>query len=385
VACDTIGRLQKKTLVWAPKAVLTAWRRVAQAMGVSELLSDVVNPEQLQRGNTPYFQNNRWNLPKDAMLIVDEVHQGCSGAKSQQTQMLALTKAWNIRVLMQSATPSDSPLKLRAVGYLLGLHNYTSGGFYNWCRQNGCFQPPYHNGLQFVKGRKAAAIMQGIHQKIEDRIIRVRKQEVPGFPENEIQTCLYDLKQEYKEEVDKIYAEMDAKLKEPGANEMVEVLRARQRTERYKVPLLVDLTKDFVEEGNSVVVFCCFRETLDALASEISYPSVRIWGEQTKNERDLAIDLFQDNKVPVMLATQQAGGVGISLHDVRRERPRVSLMTPGYRASDMVQAFGRIHRDGGTKALQKIVLCAGTVEERVLRNFEGKLRNIEALRDGDLK
>jgi hypothetical protein len=388
LAADTIGRLQRKTLVWAPKSVLTAWRKVAYEMGVADLLLDCINPEQLIRGNTAHFKENKWLLPPDAMLIVDELHQGCSGANSQQTQVLALTKAWNIRVLMQSATPATSPLQMRASGYLLGLHGYTSSSFYGWCRRNGCFQPPYCNGLAFPKGPKGAAIMRGIHEKIQDRIVRIRIKDVPGFPTCEIQPRLYDLKKDYLADVNKIYAEMEARIKEPGANEMVELLRARQRTERYKVPLLRDLTLQRLDDGLSVVVFTCFRETLDSLAKDLTandIPTVRIWGEQTREERDIAIQEFQANKARCLLATQQAGGVGISLHDLAGDSPRTALMTPGFRAADMVQTFGRIWRDGGTPVVQQIVLVAGSVEERVYRSFQAKLNCIDSLRDGDLK
>jgi superfamily II DNA or RNA helicase len=133
-----------------------------------------------------------------------------------------------------------------------------------------------------------------------------------------------------------------------------------------------------------VVVFCCFRDTLEKLAEALPLTTARIWGEQSREERDAAVARFQNGEVSCLLATQQAGGVGISLHDLSGLRPRRSFFTPGYSAAHMVQSLGRVWRAGGGKVIQQIVLAAGTVEERVYHTVQRKLKCIDALRDGDL-
>ena len=80
----------------------------------------------------------------------------------------------------------------------------------------------------------------------------------------------------------------------------------------------------------------------------------------------------------------QACSVALSLHDELHERPRVSLISPSYSASDVIQALGRIRRVGGTTATQKIVLAAGSVEERVAEAVQRKIDCIGTLSDRDL-
>ena len=109
-----------------------------------------------------------------------------------------------------------------------------------------------------------------------------------------------------------------------------------------------------------------------------------IHGDQKPEERQAEIDRFQNNESTVMLAMIQAGGVGISLHDVKKERPRASLLTPGFNASETVQALGRIWRAGGTPTTQQFVLAANTIETRVHERVSAKLNNISALNDGDM-
>jgi hypothetical protein len=356
-------------------------------MGCADRIIGIVNPERLRFKN-PWFHGDMWHVPKDAMITWDEVHKGASGPKTLTTRFLALTKAQHIPVLAMSATIADSPLKMRGLGFLLGQHKFNQADFYAWCRKHGCKNSPWHSGLEFPKGPKGAKAMQQIHAAIADRLVRIRIADVPEFPENQILANLYDLEDKYRDEINAIYEEMDETIKKGGTNPLTEQLRARQKTELLKVPLLRDLAVEAIEEGKSVVVFVNFRESLFALQSEIA-SSIEgtcgvIYGGQKDAERNGHIDAFQANLIPCIVAMSQAGGVGISLQDLKQERQRVSFITPSYNAVEMVQCLGRIHRAGGTKTVQTFCLVAETLEEKIHGAIQRKLNNIAALNDGDL-
>jgi hypothetical protein len=58
---------------------------------------------------------------------------------------------------------------------------------------------------------------------------------------------------------------------------------------------------------------------------------------------------------------------------------------PTYKADELIQCLGRIYRAGGLgSVVQRIVLVAGTVEERVYRRLQFKINNIATLTDDDL-
>jgi len=383
-ACGVAKALiERKPLVITPKSVMTSWRRVMADFDLRP--RDVLNVEKLKTGKTLWLKQGQWQLPPDTFLIWDEVHKGASGPKTQTTQLLALTKAYKIPVLMLSATVADSPLKMRAIGYLLGLHQYNEGSFYSWCRKHGCYMSPFHRGLDFTKGPTGQAAMLRIHEAMKPFMVRTRIDEIPEFPECDTQAELYDLDMEYRNEINAIYAEMDEALQKPHANPMTERLRARQRTELLKVPLLVDLANEAVEEGRSVVLFVGFRETLAKLAEALAAHGVStILGRQKEEDRTKAMDAFQLNDHRVCVAMIQAGGVGVSLHDVKHERPRTAYITPSDSSVEIKQCLGRIHRVGGTKAVQQFVLISETVEEKVYNNITNKLSRLDALNDGDL-
>jgi len=381
VALFAAKQLGLPVFVISPLAVHTMWRQTAAAIGVPVI--DVINTEKVSRASTPYY-DTKWHLPPGCLVVWDEVHKGASGIKSLATEALARLKAMvpGVKVLVQSATIADSPLQLRGLGYLLDLHKFNPASYYGWCRQHGCKNSVFHSGLEFPKGPKGASYMRKIHEAIRDRMIRLKIADIPDFPECETQATLFDLDAEYTKEINDIWETFDEELKKPNTNPLTEMLRARQRTELMKVPLLIDLVEQYLEENCSVIVFVCFRDTLAALELKFGPRAALIHGDQ--KDRDAHIAMFQNNERHICIATAQAGGVGVSLHDVKHERLRVALLTPSWSASDTKQCLGRVHRDGGTKALQIFVLAANTVEERIHKQLNMKLDRLSALTDADL-
>ena len=412
LAAQTIRDLGIPTLVVCPKIARSQWREVLDGMGASKHVLDVINPENLiaSRKQQWYSHEDGWrNIPPGpALLVFDEVHRGAGGiykrvagskkgSGCKQSLMLA---RWVNRstpghkVLLMSATPADSPLKMQAIGYLMGFHDYYVGSFYGWCRANGCsFVEKNRAGqmaLEFTKNKaKATEIMKAIRAKMGDRFISVGPSEIPGFPEETVETVLVDLAKADHDALVKAYEEMPKNIREikPGTDEMVKLLRLRQQAEFAKAEAIAQMAVEAVEDGCSVFVCLNFTDARLRVENYLSEHGVRfsnIYGGQNDKERQAGIDAFQDNRVHVMVGMSSACGVALSLHDVKHERPRVSLISPGWSSSELKQALGRIRRVGGTTATQKIVLAAGSTEERVARAVRRKVENLDALVDGDL-
>jgi SNF2 family DNA or RNA helicase len=207
------------------------------------------------------------------------------------------------------------------------------------------------------------------------------------FPENTVLAEAFDLPEtEAAEEAEEAFEELENS--EEGAsdeNPLTVSLRARQASELAKMPIFADLTAESLEEGNHVVCFLNFTESLEALGDQLRKKKIEyavIAGND--KDRDGVIKNFQENKTPVLLVMIQAGGVGISLHDLHGT-PRTSLISPPYSTVELKQALGRIHRAGAkSKAVQRIIFAAGTIEESVCRKLKSKLRNLDALLDGPI-
>jgi len=373
--------LGKPVGIICPKAVIPSWKDWCKKAGVEPMF--ILNYEKLRAGSSGFgdFQKGVWvwqNLPQDTLLIWDEVHK-CKGANSLNGKMLVTSRPFY--TLMLSATFASNPLDMRSTGFVLGLHKYVD--FFPWCIKNGVKKAPW-GALAYFGGKSKLA---NIHKSMGDKASRIRISELgDAFPDNEIFAEAYDCG-----DVQGVYDDLQNKLAELQASKaadrphpMTEILRARQEAELIRVPVLVDLAEALLDEERSVVIFCNFRNTIDTIATKFKNPSY-IWGDQKDDERQEMIENFQNNLSHVMICQIQSGGVGVSLHDTLG-RPRSSLICPTYSAVDLKQALGRIHRAGSkSKAVQKIIFAADSIEEQVMKKVKAKLKNIETLNDGDIE
>lgn len=412
LASQTILDLKIPTLVVCPKIARSQWRGVLEGMGASKYVLDVINPENLivSKKQQWYSHDEGWkNIPPGpALLVFDEIHRSCSGIykrtagskKGTGCKQALMVARWVNRstpghkVLAMSATPAESPLKMQVIGYLMGFHDFLVGSFYNWCRANGCrFVEKNRAGamaLEFTKNKKeSAAVMSRLREQMGDRFLSVGPDDIPGFPEEVVETTLVDLAKEDHDALVRAYEEMPRNIKEikPGTDDMVKLLRLRQQAEFCKAGVLAQMAVEHEADGLSVFIcvnYTSCRERIEAALRKEGVEFANIYGGQNERDRQAGIDAFQANEVHVMVGMSSACGVALSLHDVHHVRRRVSLISPNYSVAELTQALGRIRRVGGTSAVQKIILAANSVEERVKRALDRKGCAMSALVDGDL-
>jgi superfamily II DNA or RNA helicase len=386
IACDIAKDLGLPAFAVVPKVSIPAWTRELDDRGVDYY--DVINYEKLRTGKTPYGKwldgRNRiwkWNLPERTLVIFDECQRG-KGMNSQNARMMWGAKPYS--TLCLSATAAKDPTEMKALGYLLGLHNLRD--FWKWAKANGC-KPGIFGGLQF---EGTAENLDKIHHQIfpEHGSGLTYKDLAEFFTETEINTTPLDfgdeIKQLYKEMGDELLELSKRASSDSSVEELTIRLRARQKAELLKVPYMVERTYDFLDEGRSVVLFVNYTQTLLALKERISNVCDVgvIAGIDTKN-RQKYIDDFAQDKLRVIVANSKAGGVSVNLQDVRGQYPRVSILSPDDDEKAILQALGRIHRLAGKTPTQQYVLfAAGTIEEEVEANCRQKMINIGIVNEG---
>ncbi len=377
--------LKRKVGVLCPKSVVPHWRRALEDCGADVLF--ITNYEQAKLDK---FQHGgwlirgrkyAWNVPEDTLLIFDECHR-CADRTTQNAKMMTAARSASshggVKVMAMSATAAKDPLDLYALGFLLGLHQ--GADFLGWCCNHGVRRGTF--AWEFRGGR--AALDKLHHDIFPAHGYRASYSDLPDFPASTVEALAVEVAS--PSEVDALFESVRVleELEGMATEAVVARLRARQKTELLKVPAMLELIKDHVREGQSVCVFVNFLDTIDALMNKLKGASCVVGG-QNAEMRQLEIDLFQADDRRVIVCQSQAGGVGISLHDVRGEFPRVSLISPPESARSLIQILGRIHRTGAkTPAIQKIVFADGTVETRVRRTVERNAKQIDTLNDGDL-
>jgi len=389
VACHIAKEMGLPVVIICPKIVIPHWKRELAEMGI--VPEEVINYEKLKRGNRLIAKlgkkNFRWLLERPHLLVWDEVHS-CRSPFTLNSQMLIAAKQAGHYNLMLSATACKDPTEMRAIGYALGLHslNKPEGGlrsWFSWMLGYGCTKDPWNNWV--LRRKECLTDLNRI--LYSTNCSRLTPADLPtAFAANHVITeplafaSLRDIAKFYEQHG--LTPEIVEQFIENGGaspHVLVEILRARQMAEAAKVPDVIEMITDAVAEGYSVAVFMNFSDTISALAKAFPDASI-IVGGQSEMVRETNVQRFQNNEAKVILANLSAGGVGVSLHDIHGGHPRMSLISPTFNTAEYIQTLGRVHRAGAkSPALQRVLVAAKTIEEKVLTKLEEKRKALETL------
>lgn len=353
-----------------------------------------------RKRTAPVYGNFSYH-PAVRFLIFDEEHR-CNGLDSLNAELLIAARRQGIKTLCLSATLAQSPLQMRALGYALDFHadkreyDILRAGklievpsFFSWVHRYKCRQDQRFGGMHWFAGAEdQKRIMKEIRDQIfPSRGIRIRSEDILGFPKRVILPELYEVPEageqyeRMKEAIEKlrITSLSDKNPEHP----LTLILRARQKIELLKVPIAAELAEDDFEKGHSIVFFVNFRQTIDELLK--FFPDAGVIDGQTGN-RDGVIDSFQANELRRLIVNNEAGGVCLSLHDLHGDFPRMGYFFPNFSATSADQVFGRLQRDGGkSTCYYRVILAENTVESRIYSALRRKLGAMGALMDGTLE
>jgi len=405
-----------KPIVLCPKAVSISWKRVLDMFGVEYLgisnyemfkgmkwyaydenttdtdeLGKATRCDYITKKGKGAEMRYEWvGLEDNVLIIFDEAHR-CKNHKSINSKLMLSTKDLTARKLLLSATIADKPKFFATFSVMLD--------FCESVEHYRMFKRKLEIGKaktvnQYLKNGENVAMLK-LHEMIfPDHGSRMRIKDLgDAFQKNQISAETYVMDEETVKGIRDAYSSICAISVQAEAREqeascpLAIMIRARQKVEALKVKTMADLAVDHLENGNSVVVFINYLDTMDLMMEALSdrgFPvKLVIKGGQSMKERQGIVDMFQEDKEHIIICQIQSGGVGIGLHDTIGDRPRVSIISPSWSAQDLMQTFGRIHRSGGkTVCLQKMVYCHGTVEDRICKIVNQKLLNYLQLNDG---
>lgn len=369
-------------LLYNKKPLVTRTKRKFSAQ-ISAMTMKFGGVETLEYKNRYDFE---WHTPPGSILIFDEAHVACN----EESQNYALWTASRGRTSIScSATFADRPSRLKGLFSVLRI--MPEEQFDDWLLERGHFLNQYNTVESLTAVDDMKTINKVLYPKYGYRLSYDDPTVKDFFPECIIQTEIIDLGKKITLQQNAEYEAMIKRAEEyktqgKQAQVLVADLRYRQYAELLKADVLVDMIKDYMNEGFFVCVFVNFRETLSYLAKGLNTKSL-IFGNQEKYglTRDEVVENFQQGRERVILCMSEAGGQSISLHDVNGHGRRISLICPTYNPITLQQVLGRTRRAGSkTVPVIKLVYAASTIEEKVAERVNGKLDNISALNNGDL-
>jgi hypothetical protein len=384
--------MRKKAIAICRQTAMSMWREVAEShFNFDPSNIHAINREQLRTGkhwlgywrerdyNPNTGKTSRefvWNVPADSVLIFDEIH--CeAGLTSQASGMLRDAVRQGVKILGLSGTTADDPRKMRAIGYMLGLHNDTD--FWQWLALQGASETSWDFGLpqnylgskkgklelQYRQESAMSRIREGLIK--QGRMIRIPTSQIPGFPKCTIQPqCLkFDSKrlaaihEEMKAEFDKLRDKGPSK----GLGALMPLL---EKAELEMVPELVESTQDAIEEGNSVVNFVNFKSTVRALSERLK-TDCTYTGDNVDKREGCRLAFERDDE-RVINVTAGAGSESVSFADRRGEFPRLGQIIPSFQAIVLNQLLGRLPRDGAkTPSVYRILFASGGWQQKAYK------------------
>jgi SNF2 family DNA or RNA helicase len=146
-----------------------------------------------------------------------------------------------------------------------------------------------------------------------------------------------------------------------------------------KIDELMSIIED--DPGKPMVIAAEHRQLIDLAATRMTdagIPFARVTGGVSADERDAAVQAFQDGKIDYILFTYKAGGVGLNL---TRADTMVRLQR-SWSLIDNNQGVDRIHRIG-SEVHDKVTIidlvAAGTIEETQLERLYDKAERLEEI------
>jgi len=271
------------------------------------------------------------------------------------------------------------------------------GSYYEFCKTY-CWTD--YRGKGHVYEEKQKALSELLQESI---MIRRKKQDVLSeLPDKTRykQEIGIDSEQ-YEEEVQKIFAQIEVakdnvnnatkderKTKVFQLNAMYQkaLSSERQSAGIAKAPFVVKYVKDLMELEEKIVVFCHHRIVHEILMNGLKdYHPLHIIGGQTDNQRQDAIDTFQNtpvdevmewNKRNLLIAGIRAGNVGINL----TAASYVIFAELDWSPAIHRQAEDRLHRIGQKKAVfAHYLIGEETLDETIVNVLVDKSLEIDGI------
>lgn len=159
--------------------------------------------------------------------------------------------------------------------------------------------------------------------------------------------------------------------KQSFAESLQEIEEQTQVVNRLKYPYAIKFIDGLLAKGKRPVVFVHHRDLMRKLTKHYGKKAVKITGGQSMENRQKAIDAFQDEDIPLIFCSLQASATGITLTSSDTAVFLEYLWSPAVSQ----QAQDRIHRLSQTKPVTIYNLyCPKSIEmQKGMRSYAKEL------------
>lgn len=145
---------------------------------------------------------------------------------------------------------------------------------------------------------------------------------------------------------------------------LVRFMELRSLSAKGKVAQAVEFSRNFLESGKQLILFCSYHDVVDMLCN--AFPdAVRITGRDSMAERQSAVDRFQSGQARLIICSIKAAGVGLTL----TAASDVAFVEFPWTYADCCQCEDRAHRIGQKDNVTCYYLIGRSTIDRALYNI----------------
>lgn len=321
-----------------------------------------------------------------ALLCIDE-STTIKTPKAQRTKSaIKLGKLAKYRRIMSGTPITQSPLDLFSQ---MGFLNWNILGFKSYYAFRNQFAEiqQVKLGSRFFPKITGYKNLNELQDKIRDHCYRVTKEECLDLPPKVYTRRYVELTDTQRRIYDQMRKEFVLQFESGSVtvtNALTMIVRLQQilcghtKTDDGVIVDLpnarLDVLKEVIEETQGkVIIWCNFRhdiEQIHKLLSTMEVPHVLYYGDTGDEDRQFAIDSFQDSPlVKVFVGTTATGGMGITLTAAQT----VIYYSNNYNLQMRLQSEDRAHRIGQTKTVTYIdLIVPNSIDDKILTALQNK-------------
>jgi SWI/SNF-related matrix-associated actin-dependent regulator 1 of chromatin subfamily A len=300
-------------------------------------------------------------------VIIDEVHR-CKDGRTQQAKFVMGISKGKEMILALTGTPVvNKPVDLIPQLHIIGRLN--EFGSYKGFVDRYCQGANNASNLKELNfrlhqtcfyRREKSEVLKDLPAKMRN-IVRV---DITNRAEyNKAEEHFIDY---LRENLKKSEGEITTALR---GETMVQLGILKKVAARGKVEGVLEYINEVVDSGEKIVVFAWHKEIVSELKKSVP-EAVTIVGDNTMDERQRAVDGFQNNpSIKVIICNIKSGGVGITL----TASSRVAFIELPWHPADCEQCEDRCHRIGQKDSVQATYFLGHeTIDEYIYEIIEKK-------------
>ena len=234
-----------------------------------------------------------------------------------------------------------------------------------------------------------ASNLDELRERVSHMYLRRVKEDLKGMVKKHVHEIYHDLTMKQLMEYNRLWEEYETAQYEIDPDkeinkELLEGAIYRRYLSNEMVPHTIELTNSFIENGEKVVIGCCYDEELYRLKEYYGDKCVIYNGKMTSKEKDAAQNAFMNNPdVKILIGNLQSAGVGLTLTAAKKlifndfsyvkgDNDQFQDRIHRINQTEDVDIYFQIFRDTQYQKMWEIVLRKGYVIDQVIKKESEK-------------